>query len=130
MITFYRPKGKASGVTPKQKKTKKNSSPIIIRDMSKSNKSPSVTVTKASENVNIKLNIINDCISSKSILEFIYVDKQGIEQTRNVEPQKVTKLNGELALYAFCIQNEGLRIFILNNMRNLKKIEVSRGQSE
>jgi len=129
MIVYYKAKGRSSGVTPKAKKTKKNNGfSIVIRN--KSSKSPKSSNAPAKDSVSIenKMTIINDCIENKCILEFEYCNTQGNTQRRFVDPQKLTKLNGATVLYAFCIQNEGLRIFILNNMKDLKKSELSNGR--
>ena len=131
MIVYYKAKGRPSGVTPKAKRTKKNNGfSIVIRNKASKSTKSSRAPTKDSVSIENKLTIINDCIENKCILEFEYCNKQGVTQLRAVEPQKLTKLNGATVLYAFCIQNEGLRIFILDNMRDLKKSELKNGRQQ
>ena len=124
MIVFYRPKGRPSGITPKEKKQKKSKGfSIVIRDKSKSAKAPKSNIPDAT--ADLKKTLINECITNKFILEFEYQDKKGKVLHRYVEPQKLDMLNGETVLYAFCLQNEGIRIFILANMKDLKKSDLN-----
>jgi predicted DNA-binding transcriptional regulator YafY len=126
MIVYYKAKGRSSGVQPKEKRPKKNKGfQIILRNKAPKSKAVEPTNTKDATKLDEKLSIITDCIKNKKLLEFEYANKQGQAQVRNVEPYEVRKVNGSVVLYALCLQNEGLRMFIIANMRNVKVLDVN-----
>lgn len=128
MIVYHKMKGRPSGVQPKEKKQKKNPGgfSIVLRDKSKKVNNSKVKQGVANSEI---IEFISDCIKNKKLIEFEYTNKNGQAQVRNVEPYEVKSVNGASVLYGLCLQSEGLRMFVIANMRNVRVLEIN-GRSE
>jgi predicted DNA-binding transcriptional regulator YafY len=121
MIVFYKPRSvNQKNNLPTKKKKVKSVGGILIREV----KRPIKSVVKPSEDITKTVEIINDAIENSAILSFIYVTEKG-EEARDVEPYEVKQLNNNLILYAFCIKNEGIRAFVIKNIKNIEKSRFS-----
>lgn len=116
------------------KKIKTSKGPIIVRDMSKQRrketKKPKEEEHREPEEDNDQtpkgmletVGTIRQGLESTSLLGFEYTDSKGQKSKRNVEGYKLAKnKNGELVLWGYCVENEGIRVFKLSKIRRLSK---------
>jgi predicted DNA-binding transcriptional regulator YafY len=58
-------------------------------------------------------------MAEKKVLSFRYTDHNGQESARTVEPYKLQRAGtGELVLYGFCLEKDGVRLFRLAAMQD------------
>jgi len=94
---------------------------IVVRDKSKKEKKeePKKEEDKETEKIpHHTIDTIRKSLQHAKMLNFNYMDRNGNKSNRNVEPYKlVRKSNGEIILYAYCVDNGGIRTFKINRIR-------------
>jgi len=96
---------------------------IILRDRSGEKEKKEKTYseeTPLTEEQPDSLPIIQEGIKNKKLLSFKYVDQNGNVSKRTVEPYKVTKRGRDIILFAYCIDNKGIRSFKLEKIVNIE----------
>lgn len=98
-------------------------SAITLRDKSTekmTNKDHSKPKVLEKESIKSILEVIRKAMDANTILSFDYVSKDKTKSSRNVEPYKLTSRKGELILFAYDMDSEGIRTFKLRNMSYLE----------
>lgn len=117
----------------RKQKTSPNQSMIVIRDKSKEEKKEKKEIVaekgtdvpeKGTEEVpKYTVDTIRKSLQHAKVMNFKYMDRNGTKSTRNVEPYKLMKQsNGEIILYAYCLDSEGIRTFKINRIRKIKQL--------
>lgn len=99
---------------------------FTLRDKSsKSSKHPSTkppVESQAVTDVTDAVKTIRECMEDQNILLFEYNAHNAGFSARTVEPYKLTRdKTGDIVLYGFDIESEGIRIFKLSKMKNMEK---------
>lgn len=72
------------------------------------------------EKVPPAIKTVQEGMEKRKIITFNYTSKDGKQTVRNVEPYKLSKgKDGEVILYAFCLEGEGIRAFKFKGMSNV-----------
>jgi ribosomal protein L37AE/L43A len=105
----------------KQDNSTKKLSVVMLRDHT-SHKStvpeqPPVPV----ESINETLQVVRTAMTDAAIISFDYISSDNKKSMRNVEPYKITRRNGNIILYAYDLENDGIRTFKLTNMSYVAK---------
>lgn len=118
-------------ISNKKPKKSKKLGAVTLRDRSKGeDKKVVATRSKQKEDdideeefeKNIKS--IQESMKDKKVLAFKYVDSKGNETARNVEPYKLTAdKKGDIILYGFCLEGNGIRTFKLKRTADCSKTE-------
>ena len=127
--TFTRPPTDYKNV----QKNHPKQSMIVVRDRSKENKKEKKEDVPKSETNDLKneteevpkytIDTIRKSLSHAKVMNFKYLDREGKKSARNVEPYKLVRNNnGEIILYAYCLDNEGIRTFKINRIRKVKQL--------
>jgi hypothetical protein len=65
---------------------------------------------------------IRECLSTNNLASFYYTATDGTTKLRNAEPYKLMKdKNGEIIMYAYDLDGEGIRVFKLRAMTRFAK---------
>lgn len=110
----------------KVKKSPNGPNVIMVRDRSKErvkeDKPSSPTeVEELEESPTVEnLNLVRESMLQKKVVEFSYISSKGKKSARRVEPYKLTTdKKGNLVLYAYCLDGEGIRRFTLGSISKL-----------
>lgn len=107
-----------SGATKQPAALPKATRGITIRDRSDERQSKPVK-PKAVLGIDANLQIVRQAMNEKKLLSFNYTDSNGNVTSRTVEPYKLSKRNGSIILFGYCIEKEGIRSFNFNAMVGL-----------
>jgi len=123
----------------RKQKSKPNQSLIVIRDKSKEGKGATKGHKGHEEDVSEKdtnepkkdtkevpkytIDTIQKSLAHAKVLNFNYMDRNGKKSARNVEPYKIVReSNGDIILWAYCLDNNGIRRFKINSIRKIKQL--------
>lgn len=115
-------------------KNKPKQSIIVVRDKSKeAKKEKKEDVAEKGTDISEKgtgeefpkytVDTIRKSLQHAKVLNFKYLDREGNKSTRNVEPYKIVRQsNGDILLYAYCLDSSGIRTFKINRIRKIKQL--------
>jgi predicted DNA-binding transcriptional regulator YafY len=104
-----KPENKLSAITLRDKSTER----IANKDQNK----PKVL---EKESIKSMIETIRKAMNATTLLSFDYLSGDNKKSSRNVEPYKLTSRKGELILFAYDMDSEGIRTFKLRNMSYLE----------
>lgn len=68
------------------------------------------------------LETLREAMGDSVIVSFAYHDRNGDKSTRNVEPYKISRDGfGNIVLYAYDLEKDGIRVFKLKNVAGITK---------
>lgn len=105
---FSNPKKKKESVT--------KLSAVLIRDHSSKEKNNTVPKQTQAEPPKQILSLIREAMADTVVFSFDYVTSDNKKSSRNVEPYKLTRRNGDLILFAFDLESGGIRTFKIHSM--------------
>jgi ribosomal protein S27AE len=110
---------------PKNSSTKFKT--FSIHDKSKTTKHPEKDKPEQEETANVadSVNTVREGMGGRNLVSFEYLDTQGNKSTRMVEPYKLTRTGGQIVLYGYDVEAQGIRVFKLSRAHGLKKQSYS-----
>ena len=98
---------------------------ITLRDKSTHknyDKDQLAPIYKERSGVKDHLDQIREAMGDSVIVSFAYLDKNGNQSMRNVEPYKLARDSfGNVVLYGYDIEHEGIRVFKLGNVTTIER---------
>lgn len=114
-------------VNPAYEEKIKKSPAVLIRDKSASVMVRDKSGTTGSKPADPKIQqIIEDAINKKQLVQFDYTKFDTIEN-RLVQPYRLEVRKGELSLFCFDLDHDGIRIFKLSSMTNVSSQDPKLG---
>lgn len=106
------------------KKKKKKEPEIIVRNKQTKNTSKKEKEKPMVVNTNIEETekFIMDAKAKEELLEFDYITSTS-KREKLVKPYKVDTKNGEKCMLCFCLDDDGVRLYKLEYMHNLKLLK-------
>lgn len=112
---------------PSQRKHEKRMGAITLRDKSTRSthkENPREFGFSSTADVAV-LSKIRDCMTSHNLINFDYTDSNKVTTARTVEPYKLTKRNGDIILYGYDVEGNGIRVFKISRIAALEKQSYS-----
>ena len=127
----------------RKQKTKPKQSLIVIRDKSKEAKGASKghkgqeesvpengTIVPKNETTEelprYTIDTIRKSLQHAKVLHFNYMDRNGQKSVRSIEPYKLERrANGDIVVWGYCLDNDGIRVFKINRIRKIKQLSYS-----
>jgi len=66
---------------------------------------------------------VREGMSGRKMLSFVYIDSEGRKSARTVEPYKLTTKDGQIVMYGYDVEAQGIRVFRLGRISALEKQE-------
>lgn len=111
--------------SPKKKVNEEKLGVLTLRNTEKKDEKPKKEekpedTKKESAEIGERITNVRKGMKESKLVQFVYMDKSGKKSTRLVEPYKLMRDKaGDLILYAYCLDGQGIRVFKLAHTANV-----------